>query len=78
MPVLDGYEVTRRIRSGQLPRVNPHVPIIALTAYARPEDRDRCLAAGMNDYIAKPVRAADLSAAFARCGVAPATPAALA
>jgi len=78
MPVLDGYEATRRIRSGRLAGVDARVPIIALTAYARPEDRARCLAAGMDAYISKPIRPGDLAAALAQCGLggrAPAAPA---
>ena len=70
MPVLDGYETTRRIRSGKLPGVNAQVPIIALTAYARTEDRARCLEAGMDEHVSKPIRKADLEAALGRCGFA--------
>ena len=69
LPVFDGYETARRIRSGTLPGVNPRVPIIALTAYARAEDRARCFEAGMNDYVAKPIRPAELRAALERCGL---------
>jgi signal transduction histidine kinase/CheY-like chemotaxis protein len=54
MPNLDGYDATRQIRL--LPGYR-HTPIIALTANAFSEDRERCLAAGMNDHIAKPARA---------------------
>ncbi len=70
MPVLDGYETTRRIRSKAVPGVDATVPIIAVTAYAMREDRVRCLEAGMDEYISKPMRAADLQAALQRCGLA--------
>ncbi len=70
MPQLDGYETTRRIRSGAVPGLDPHIPIIALTAYAMSEDRAKCLAAGMNDYVTKPVRLSDLGEALGRCGLA--------
>jgi PAS domain S-box-containing protein len=69
MPLLDGYETTRRIRGGGMPGVNARVPVVALTAYARAEDRQRCEQAGMNDYVTKPVRLAELEAALVRCGV---------
>ncbi len=71
MPGLDGYEATRRIRSGGLVGVNARVPIIALTAFARPEDRARCLEAGMDDYVSKPIRVVELQAALERCGLKP-------
>jgi CheY-like chemotaxis protein len=68
LPVMDGCEATRRIRAG-LPGVNARIPIVALTASARPEDRARCLAAGMDAYVSKPLRVAVLAAALAQaCG----------
>ena len=66
MPVLDGYETARRIRAGRVRGLDPAVPIIALTASATPEDRQKCLAAGMNDYISKPVRPEEVNDALRR------------
>lgn len=59
MPIVDGLEAIRQIR--QDPQL-VHVPIIALTALAMANDRDRCLAAGANDYLAKPIKLMSLSA----------------
>jgi CheY-like chemotaxis protein len=57
MPEMDGLEATRRIRAGQLRANNlqQNIPIVAVTAQAMRGDRERCLAAGMNGYISKPV-----------------------
>ena len=55
MPVADGFEATRRIRGMHSGTTDPAVPVIAVTAYAMSGDRRRCLEAGMNDYLAKPV-----------------------
>lgn len=64
MPGMDGLETTRRIRSGQGGEANRDVHIIALTAYGLDGDRDRCLEAGMNDYLSKPVLRSALAAAI--------------
>ena len=69
MPVMDGFDATRRIRAGERAEPGSRVPIIALTAYARVEDRKQCLDAGMDDYVTKPIRAAELLAALERCGL---------
>jgi two-component system, sensor histidine kinase len=55
MPEMDGLEATQAIRSGQLAGVDPNIPVIALTALVMPSDRQRCLAVGMDAYVAKPV-----------------------
>jgi len=73
MPVLDGYEATRRIRSGTLPGIDTKIPVIALTAYAMPGDRVRCTSAGMNDYVSKPIRPEALRMALLRCGISAGT-----
>ncbi len=66
MPQMDGFEATRAIRAGESGVRDPRVPIIAMTAHALEGDRARCLAAGMNDYIAKPVHRTDLLDAIRR------------
>jgi CheY-like chemotaxis protein len=66
MPVMDGYEATRRIRAGTTPGIDRTVPVVALTAYAMAGDAAKTEAAGMNEHLTKPVRAAELEAAFAR------------
>jgi PAS domain S-box-containing protein len=73
MPELDGYETTRRIRSGALAGVDSRVPVIAVTAYAMSSDRAKCMAAGMDEHLSKPLRIEELQAALNRlCSVTPA------
>jgi len=64
MPNLDGYETTARIRAEE--PEDRHVPIVAMTAHAFEGDRERCLRAGMDDYLSKPLRAADLDPVLER------------
>ncbi|MBL8373182.1 MAG: response regulator [Candidatus Accumulibacter sp.] len=66
MPVMDGFAATRRIRLGEQQSGRGAVPIIALTANALAGDREQCLAAGMSDYLAKPINRAQLAAALER------------
>jgi light-regulated signal transduction histidine kinase (bacteriophytochrome)/DNA-binding response OmpR family regulator len=66
MPVMDGIEATRRIRDPQSQVLNHDIPIIALTANAMQSDRDSCLAAGMNDFVSKPMMKTELRSALTR------------
>ncbi len=66
MPLLDGYAATAAIRASERRRHVTPVPIIALTASALAGDAERCLAAGMNDHLAKPYRRAELEARLLR------------
>ena len=70
MPGMDGMAATRAIRELEASRGAGHVPIVALTAHALPEVREQCLKAGMDGYLAKPIRPATLLEAVERLGVA--------
>ena len=64
MPDMDGYELIRRVRVLDASRAGP-IPAIAITAYARPEDRQRSLLAGFHMHLSKPVEARELIASIA-------------
>jgi CheY-like chemotaxis protein len=66
MPELDGYEATRRIREREAASDAARVTIVAMTAHAMAGDRDRCLAAGMDDYLSKPLRPEEVDAVLSR------------
>jgi len=65
MPVMDGFEATRRIRQWEMSK-GGHIPIIAMTAYALKGDRERCIEAGMDDYVSKPLQPQALITAIDR------------
>jgi len=60
MPKLDGFKTTAKIRMGEWNVRNPKIPIVAMTAHAMEGDREACIAAGMDDYLHKPVRIDDV------------------
>ena len=66
MPVMDGIEATKHIRQLEIERQQPRLPILALTAGAFDEDRQRCLESGMDDFLTKPIQAEQLAAALKR------------
>jgi CheY-like chemotaxis protein len=66
MPVLDGYDTAREVRRREVAHGRRHIPIVAMTASAMRGDRERCLAAGMDDYIAKPIDSDKLDQLLAR------------
>jgi CheY-like chemotaxis protein len=66
MPEVDGLEATRAVRDPHSAVLDHAVPIVALTAHARAEDREQCLAAGMDDYLSKPIRPDELAALLSR------------
>jgi len=66
MPVLDGYDTAREIRRREASQHGGHIPIVAMTASAMRGDRERCIAAGMDDYIAKPIDSDKLDQLLAR------------
>ncbi len=64
MPEMDGLDATRALREREAAAASARLPVIAMTAHAMPGDRDRCLDAGMDGYVTKPIRADDLLAAI--------------
>lgn len=66
MPDMDGFEATRAIRRGGSKALNTRIPIIALTAFVLKGDREKCIQAGMNDFLAKPVLKKELEEMLAR------------
>jgi len=66
MPGMDGLEATRRVRAADSDAIDSSVPIVALTAHATAGDRQECLSSGMDDYLAKPIKPAELAETLER------------
>ncbi len=66
MPVMDGYQATSAIRNREAAMGLPRMPIIAMTANAMSQDREQCLAAGMDDHFPKPFKEAQLAESVKR------------
>ncbi|HIK27614.1 MAG: response regulator [Oscillatoriaceae bacterium SKW80] len=66
MPVMDGYEATQELRRREESALQQRTTVIALTTYALPEERDKCLQSGMDDYLSKPINLRDLQASLQR------------
>jgi CheY-like chemotaxis protein len=66
MEKMDGYEATRQIRQSKDKRINSAIPVIAMTAHAMQSDREKCLEAGMSDYVSKPVEMKILARVIAK------------
>jgi CheY-like chemotaxis protein len=64
MPVMDGFEATRAIRDSGSRVLDPEIPIVAITAHAFNKDREKCIDAGMNDYLTKPINTAEFQRAL--------------
>ncbi len=61
MPIMDGFEATKNVREYEAKNKHGHIPIVALTANAMKGDREKCIKAGMDDYLSKPVRQKDFA-----------------
>jgi CheY-like chemotaxis protein len=64
MPEMDGFEATAAIREREKSQEGAHIPILAITAHAMAGDRERCLEAGMDGYVSKPINAQELAEAL--------------